>query len=89
MQEFLQLLEENPLGVQFEVSCRIDFLARQSDEFLARLARAGFTELLIGVESGSDRILKLIKKDFNREKVRQTRAGRNRIENELDGRLPG
>jgi anaerobic magnesium-protoporphyrin IX monomethyl ester cyclase len=71
VQEFLQLLEENPLRVQFEVSCRIDFLARQSDEFLARLARAGFTELLIGVESGSDRILKLIKKDFNREKVRQ------------------
>lgn len=69
VQEFLQLLEEKPLGVQFEVSCRIDFLARQSDEFLARLARAGFTELLIGVESGSDRILRLIKKDFKRDHV--------------------
>jgi len=74
VQEFLQLLEEKPLGVQFEVSCRIDFLARQSDPFLARLARAGFTELLIGVESGSDRILKLIKKDFNREQVLQANS---------------
>lgn len=69
LEGLMRLLEDKPLGMQFEVSCRIDFLARESDEFLARLARAGFTELLIGVESGSDRILKLIKKDFNRDQV--------------------
>jgi radical SAM superfamily enzyme YgiQ (UPF0313 family) len=69
VEEFVRLLEEAPLGVQFEVSCRIDFLARENDEFLARLARVGFTELLIGVESGSDRMLKFIKKDFNREQI--------------------
>ncbi|MDD5544567.1 MAG: radical SAM protein [Acidobacteriia bacterium] len=69
VEELIGMLEEKPLGVQFEVSCRIDFLARESDEFLARMARAGFTELLIGVESGSDRILKLIKKDFNCEQI--------------------
>src|SRR5215831_3872660 len=67
--EFVEMLEEKPLGVQFEVSCRIDFLARESEELLARLARVGFTELLIGVESGSDRILKLIKKDYRREQI--------------------
>jgi len=67
--EFVEMLEEKPLGMQFEVSCRIDFLARESEEFLARLARVGFTELLIGVESGSDRILKLIKKDYRREQI--------------------
>jgi hypothetical protein len=69
--EFLELIERKPLGVQFEVSCRIDFLARESDELLARLCRAGFTELLIGVESGSDRILKMIHKGFTKEQVIQ------------------
>jgi len=67
--EFVELIERKPLGVQFEVSCRIDFLARESDDFLARLRRAGFTELLIGVESGSDRILKMIRKGFTRDQV--------------------
>jgi anaerobic magnesium-protoporphyrin IX monomethyl ester cyclase len=67
--ELLELIERKPLGVQFEVSCRIDFLARESDELLARLRRAGFTELLIGVESGSDRILKMIRKGFTRQQV--------------------
>jgi radical SAM superfamily enzyme YgiQ (UPF0313 family) len=67
--ELVELLQRRPLGVQFEVSCRIDFLVRESDEFLGRLRNAGFTELLIGVESGSDRILKKIRKGFTREQV--------------------
>jgi radical SAM superfamily enzyme YgiQ (UPF0313 family) len=67
--ELVELIERKPLGVQFEVSCRIDFLARESDEFLARLRKAGFTELLIGVESGSDRILKMIQKGFTRKQI--------------------
>jgi anaerobic magnesium-protoporphyrin IX monomethyl ester cyclase len=67
--EFVQLLEEKPLDVQFETSCRIDFLIRESDEFLARLRKTGFTELLIGVESGSNRILKMIHKGFTREQI--------------------
>jgi radical SAM superfamily enzyme YgiQ (UPF0313 family) len=67
--DLVELLEKKPLGVQFEVSCRIDFLARESDEFLARMRRAGFAELLIGVESGSDRILKMIRKGITREQI--------------------
>jgi anaerobic magnesium-protoporphyrin IX monomethyl ester cyclase len=67
--EFVELLEQKPLGVQFEVSCRIDFLVRENDAFLSRLRNAGFTELLIGVESGSERILKLIRKGFAREHI--------------------
>ncbi len=67
--DFVELLEAKPLGVQFEVSCRIDFLARESDATLERLHKAGFTELLIGIESGSDRILKMIHKGFNREQI--------------------
>lgn len=69
--ELIELIEKDPLGVQFEVSCRIDFLIRESDEFLARLRDAGFTELLVGVESGSDRILKMIRKGFTRAQILQ------------------
>jgi anaerobic magnesium-protoporphyrin IX monomethyl ester cyclase len=67
--EFVELIEKAPLGIEFEVSCRIDFLVRENDEFLQRLHNAGFTELLIGVESGSDRILKMIHKGFTREQI--------------------
>ncbi len=67
--DFVELLERKPLGVQFEVSCRIDFLARERDDTLMRMRNAGFTELLIGVESGSDRILKMIRKGFTREQI--------------------
>jgi anaerobic magnesium-protoporphyrin IX monomethyl ester cyclase len=67
--EFVALLEEKPLGVQFEVSCRIDYLVRENDAFLSRLRNVGFTELLIGVESGSERILKLIRKGFTRDHI--------------------
>jgi len=67
--EFLELLEKEPIGVEFEVGCRVDFIARESDDFLSRLRKAGFSELLIGVESGSDRILGLIHKGFTRDQI--------------------
>lgn len=42
---------------------RINEIKRMSDEFLAKLAAAGTDIMHIGAESGSDRILKLIRKD--------------------------
>jgi anaerobic magnesium-protoporphyrin IX monomethyl ester cyclase len=83
--EFVELVEQKPLGVDFEVSCRIDFLARESDEFLVRLRNAGFTELLIGVESGSDRILKLIHKGITRHQVLE--ANRKLAKAEIGSKL--
>ncbi len=85
VQELVELIEKNPLGVQFEVSCRIDYLIRESDEFLARLRNAGFTELLIGVESGSDRILKMIRKGFTREQVIE--ANRKLVKAQISSKL--
>jgi radical SAM superfamily enzyme YgiQ (UPF0313 family) len=42
---------------------RINEIKRMSDEFLTMLAEAGTDILHIGAESGSDRILKLVRKD--------------------------
>ncbi len=48
---------------------RIDTLARMDDSFLERLRRAGCVNIDIGIESGSRRILELIKKKINLDEV--------------------
>jgi len=56
-------LLERGLGLKIKADCRADYLLGYDDEFLDRLKRAGFEELFVGVESGSDRILELVRKD--------------------------
>jgi radical SAM superfamily enzyme YgiQ (UPF0313 family) len=48
---------------------RIDELDRMDDGFLALLAEIGATHLHIGVESGSPRMLELMKKDITLEQI--------------------
>ncbi|HJX33934.1 MAG TPA: radical SAM protein, partial [Desulfatiglandales bacterium] len=48
---------------------RIDSILKMDNEFLELLARAGVERLTIGVESGNQRILDLIKKDLKVEQV--------------------
>lgn len=48
---------------------RINEIKRMSDEFLTMLADAGTDILHIGAESGSDRILKLIRKDCTAQDI--------------------
>lgn len=48
---------------------RINEIKRMSDEFLTQLAEAGTDILHIGAESGSDRILKLIRKDCTAQDI--------------------
>lgn len=55
-----------PLGFR---GARINEIKRMSDEFLTRLAAAGTDILHVGAESGSDRILSLIKKDCTVEDI--------------------
>lgn len=65
----LDLLEEAGLQLTFKTSCRVDYITRYDMEFLRRLKRNGFHQLFIGVESGSDRILKHIKKQITTDDV--------------------
>ncbi|NFV78535.1 B12-binding domain-containing radical SAM protein [Magnetospirillum aberrantis] len=48
---------------------RINEIKRMSDEFLDKLAAAGTDIMHIGAESGSDRILKLIRKDCTAQDI--------------------
>jgi len=69
IEELLDLLEASDLRMQFEVSCRVDYLDQADDALLLRLKNNGFRELLIGIESGNDHILQLMQKDITVEQV--------------------
>lgn len=69
VEAFCDLLEERKLQFTFKTTCRVDYLNRYEPEFLARLRHCGFKQLFIGVESGSDRVLKHIKKQITVEDV--------------------
>ncbi len=51
------------------VSCRIDYINRFPEEFWRKVRRAGIRQLMIGVESGSDEILRRIGKGVTRRDV--------------------
>ena len=63
-----RFIEELP-GVKWAASCRINYVANYTDEFVDLLDRSGCALLTFGVESGSDRVLKLIQKDITRDMV--------------------
>ena len=64
-----ELLIEEKINVHLFTTCRIDYLYHYSYDFLELIRKAGFKELFGGVESGSNRILKQIKKDLTVEQV--------------------
>ncbi len=69
VEKICDLLIEKGSKLLIQVPCRIDYLYRQNDEMLAKLYRAGFKELWIGVESGSESRLKEIMKRMTLKQV--------------------
>ncbi len=69
VQKICDLLIAKQSKLLIQVPCRIDYLYRQSDEMIDKLYRAGFKELWIGVESGSESRLKEIMKRMTLEQV--------------------
>lgn len=67
--ELIELLNKNNIKVNFVVNCRCDYIARWNIKFLKKLHENGFNELYVGIESGSDRILKKIKKDLTVKQI--------------------
>lgn len=57
--------------VSFQVSTRFDILARMDDELLKDLKRAGCRSMGLGLESGSDRILKIIGKNCTAQQIEE------------------
>ncbi len=61
-----QLVEEiskNNLNISYSISTRFDILEKLDDELLIQIKRSGCRIMGLGIESGSDRILKIIGKN--------------------------
>ena len=71
VEEICDLLIEKDLKLLIQVPCRIDYLYKRSPEMINKLYRAGFKELWIGVESGSEERLKEILKRTTLDQVRE------------------
>ena len=71
VEEICNLLLEKELDLLIQVPCRIDYLDRQTPQMLAKLYSAGFKELWIGIESGSEERLKEIMKRNTLDQVRE------------------
>lgn len=69
VEEFCDILKDERIGVDFTTNCRIDDIVKFNKQFLKKLKEAGFNELFLGVESGSNRVLNFIKKDITVEQV--------------------
>jgi len=66
---FIRLLEKEKLNLKFVINCRADYIIRMGADLLKKLYEVGFHEFYVGCESGSDRILKLIKKDITVDQI--------------------
>jgi len=80
VEEICDRLIEKQLNLLIQVPCRIDYLYRRTPEMLHKLYRAGFRELWIGIESGSEKRLKEIMKRNTLDQVREV----NRLMSESD-----
>jgi len=62
-------LIDDEVGIRWAASCRINYFAQYTPEFVDLLRRSGCALLTFGVESGSDRVLEFIGKGITVEQV--------------------
>jgi len=65
--EFCELLLKKKLDIVWRCSARVDLVDKET---LSLMRRAGFVSISFGIESGSEKILKSIKKGITKEQVR-------------------
>ncbi len=69
VEEIARRLLEEKIDIKWTASCRIDYLASYTPEFLELIRESGCVLITFGVESGSKRVLDYIKKDISVEQV--------------------
>ncbi|MFQ5671477.1 MAG: B12-binding domain-containing radical SAM protein [Nitrospinales bacterium] len=68
--EQFQLFIDNDLNITWEGFCRADFLSKVSDEEMEIIAKSGAEILTLGLESGSERMLKHIQKHITLDQAK-------------------
>lgn len=66
MIEFVKLLTESGLDITYKVFARIDLV---NEESMKAMVDSGCVEIRFGIESGSDKVLKMTQKGFNSNKA--------------------
>jgi radical SAM superfamily enzyme YgiQ (UPF0313 family) len=69
--EFCSRVKQDKLGVQWSCCSHINMM---DGEMMKAMAEGGCTTVSYGMESGSDKILKQIRKEFNREQAKKVIA---------------
>lgn len=69
VKKFCELVIQNDLKIEIFTSCRLNYLDRMDDEYLAMIKKAGFIILSFGVETGSERMLQFVDKDITIDQV--------------------
>jgi radical SAM superfamily enzyme YgiQ (UPF0313 family) len=60
---------QRKLNMTFRADIRVDYALGFGIDYMKKQRQAGFKYMFVGIESGSDRILKFIKKQITREKI--------------------
>jgi len=68
---FADELEKNKLNINWRALARVDIVSRFGKKFLKRIKQTGCYQLVFGIESGSQRILDLVKKGTTPEQARE------------------
>jgi len=69
--EFIKELEKRKLEVEWRALARVDLIAYGGIDFVKELKQGGCYQLVFGVESGSQRILDMVKKGTTPEQAKQ------------------
>ncbi|MBI4457063.1 MAG: B12-binding domain-containing radical SAM protein [Acidobacteria bacterium] len=69
VEQICDLLIERGIQILIQAPCRVDFLDRTDEVLMAKMKRAGFRELWVGIETGSPRRMQEIMKRNTLEQV--------------------
>ena len=86
VQAFADRIVESGMKITWAATMRADQGVRLPDDVWARCKQSGLRRLLVGVESGSNEMLRRIRKDIKIEQVFQTAA--RMLEHDIAGHFP-
>ena len=69
VEEISKRIIKKNINIRWHADCRIDYVSDYDEEFMSLLKKSGCHTLTLGVESGSNKILKSINKGITREQI--------------------
>lgn len=67
--QFMQEKVNRGMDIPWNTECRLDYIADYGDEYMALMQKSGLDTLVLGGESGAQRVLDMVKKDLKVEET--------------------